>query len=229
MKGASSTYYFEREGRQNLPYVLNTVKRTLTRRPELRSCKIVIFTAMGEGPALAYNKLREYDPKIVAVTFPPGFTVTRKTDEGVIERTPTISEKLRKFFTGVGITVLTGRLPFDEIQGAESISSQMKLIKNVISLFGGGLSLCVQAVIQACDMGAVGIGDKVIAMSGDCAAIVTASNSVKFLSREEGLSINEILCKARNLSLTRKPPKETVRTGGELFPEHEAKLLPPTP
>jgi hypothetical protein len=222
--------YFEQEGRHNLPEVLSRVKSAFGKREDIRACKIVIFTALGEGPALAYNKLKEYDPKIIAVTFPPGYSVKRTNEEGHVIETPIyISEKLRKFFDGVGVTVLSAKLPFDGFEGAESITQQLKLIKDVLTLFAGGFSLCVQAVLQACDMGAVNIGEKVVAITGDCAALVTASNSAKFLSYESGLSINEILCKPRNFTRTRKPPQQVVKTSGELFPtEREIKLLPPT-
>ena len=226
----SGTLYFEREGRQNLPHVLNRVKSAFRRREDIRSCKIVIFTAAGEGPAIAYNRLKQYRPKIIAVTFPPGFLVREKDDEGnIIEAPVRISDDLKKFFDGVGVVVLSARLPFDGFDGAESIRRDMKLIKDVLSLFGGGFSLCVQAVLQACDMGAISVGEKVVVVTGDCAALVTASNTTKFLSGEDGLSINEILCKPRNLSITRKPARQPAKSSGELFPMgKEIKLLPPT-
>ncbi len=222
--------YFEQEGRHNLPEVLNRVKSAFGKREDIRACKIVIFTALGEGPALAYNKLKEYDPKIIAVTFPPGYSAKRKNDEGLeVETCIFISERLRKFFDGVGIRVLSAKLPFDGFDGADSVKQQLKLIKDVLSLFAGGFSLCVQAVLQACDMGAVNIGEKVVVITGDCAALVTASNTTKFLTYDEGLSINEILCKPRNLSITRTRAKKPIKTSGELFPEkREIKLLPPT-
>jgi hypothetical protein len=225
----SGISYFEREGRQNLPAVLDRVKKVFEKREDIRSCKVVIFTAVGEGPALAYNKLKQFQPRIIAVTFPPGFMVNRTNEKGESSNyTVGITDQLKQFFAGVNVTVLSGRLPFDGFDGVESIKLHMKLIKDVLSLFGGGFSLCVQAVLQACDMGAINVGEKVVVLSGDCAALVTASNTAKFLSLDEGLSINEILCKPRNLNITRRPAKQPVKLNGELFPvEKEIKLLPP--
>jgi hypothetical protein len=227
-KTVFATVYFEREGRQNLSEVLNAVKRAFRKREDIRCLKIVVFTAVGEGPALAYNKLKEYEPKIIAVTFPPGHSIKRKDSEGnVTEAAVCLSDQLKKFFAGVDITVLSSRLPFAGFDGADTIKEQMKLVKDVLSLFGGGFSLCVQAVLQACDMGAVSIGEQVVVISGDCAALMTASNTARFLSAEGGLSINEILCKPRNLTRTRKPPEQSIKSSGQLFPEKEVKLLPP--
>ena len=66
----------------------------------------------------------------------------------------------------------------------------------------------VQAVLAACDLGEVRVGDQVIAITGDTASVVSASTTEKFLSKQGGLIINEILCKPRNLTLSRaKTPK----------------------
>jgi hypothetical protein len=225
----SGIVYFEKEGRQNLPRVIQTVKNAFRKREDIRACKIVVFTAAGEGPALAYNKLKEYKPTIIAVTFHPGFAVKRTNSEGIEVESPIgFSDDLKRFFAGVGVPVLSSKLPFDGFDGVDSIKQQMKLIKDVLSLLGGGLSLCVQAVLQACDMGAINIGEKVVVISGDWAALVTASTTAKFLSIDDGLSINEILCKPRNLNISRRPPKKPKQVSGELFsPEKEIKLLPP--
>ena len=77
----SAIRYFEIEGRENLPQVLQTVRRALSRRADLRELKIVIFTATGDGPALAYSRLQKFEPKIIAVTFPSGFHVHRGEEE----------------------------------------------------------------------------------------------------------------------------------------------------
>jgi hypothetical protein len=202
---STSIIYFDNEGRENLPQVLRGVKRAMKKRPELRDLKLVILTATGEGPALAYAHLHEYDPRIIAVTFPPDFVVRRGEDDFH----PQISVKLHAFFRGVGVKVLTSRLPFDQMEGAEAHNQQMQLIRDVLTLFGGSFALCIQAILSACDHGEVVPGERVIGMTGDTAAIITASTSQKFLSKAEGLVVNEIICKARNLTLSRKPKKET--------------------
>src|SRR5260221_8569034 len=80
----------------------------------------------------------------------------------------------------------------------------MQLIKDVLNVFGGGFSLCVQAVLSACDHGEIATGEKVLSVTGDVAAVLTATTTERFLSKTEGIVVNEILCKPRNLTITRK-------------------------
>ena len=214
----TTIFYFEREGRENLPQVLRVLKRGLKKRPELRSLKLVIFTSTGEGPALAFAQLHEFEPKIIAVTFPPDFTVKR--GEGTFR--PRISDKLQAFFDGVGLKVITGRLPFDPIEGMATYNEQLRVIRDTVAIFGGSFSLAIQAVLSACDAGQVGMGEKVVVITGDVAAIVTASSTRKFLTKGDGLAVNEILCKPRNLTYGRKAdPSEGKSTG----PAYDEKKL----
>jgi hypothetical protein len=201
MPKASSITYFDGEGSENLSHVLKVLKRTLDRRVELRSSKIVFLTAEGRGPAMAYSLLEPYDPKIIAVTFAPGACATKDGKPYI----PRIPEKARKFFEGVEIPVLSGRLPFDAFGSwASHAESKAKAISDTLALFGGSVPLAVQAVLQACDMGHVGIGEIVFAVTGDCLLLVSASSSAVFLTPSQGLSIHEILCKPRRFTITRK-------------------------
>jgi hypothetical protein len=231
-KRPTSIVYFDSEGRQNLPQVLRIVRRAVNKRPDLASLKIVVFTALGEGPVLAYNLLQEFHPKIIAVTFPPEFSVKQKgTDEMYYPRIP---PKLQAFFDGVRIKVITGRLPFDSIEGVEGHNDRMKLIKSVLDIFGGGFSLSVQAVLSACDSGELCPGEQVISITGDSAAIVTAATTTQFLAKVGGLAINEILCKPRNLTLARKtlqlqPPENGVGPRGITSKASKTVLLPKPP
>jgi hypothetical protein len=192
--------YFEREGRANLQDVIKALKKTLAARPELQSKKIVFFTAIGEGPALAYNHLIQFRPKIIAITFSPQFYFTHN-DEKIH---PKISDDLEAFFRGVGIPVITSRLPFDSITGLDAHNKQCELVREVLSMVGGGLALCVQAVLQACDHGLVEPGELVFGVSGDFAVLVSAAPTSKFLSKDGGLAVHEIICKPRNLTIARR-------------------------
>lgn len=198
---SASITYFSEEGRGNMISVLSVIQRRMKKQPHLRQLKLVIFTAYGEGPVRAYNMLQEFEPHIIAVTCPPDFTVKRGDDT----YKPEIEPKLRKFFDGVGIKVLTGRLPFDRIDGMDGHNREMQLVRDALSIFGGGIVPCVQAVMQACDMGAVQIGEQVIAMSGDWAVLMTASNTKSAFTRKDGISVNEIFCKPSRFDICRVP------------------------
>jgi hypothetical protein len=215
---SQSIVYFEREGRENLAQVIRILKRTLRKRPDLRSYKIVIFTAIGEGPALAYNVLNEYEPTIIAVTFPTDFTV--RVGDKVIS--PRISDKILALFNGLNIKVITSRLPFDGMERIPALNEQMSLIKDVLAVFGGSFTQAAQSVLQACDHGAIAVGEKVISVTGDSASIITATTTKLFLDKVGGLQVNEILCKARTLTIARGKPAEAVQQAAPLF---DSKIL----
>jgi hypothetical protein len=221
MTKSNSILYFEEEGRkENWPNVLRQVKRLFQQRPEVHSYKVIVYTAIGEGPVAAYNLLQEWDAKIIAVTLPPDFIVVRDGQKV----SPKIPPKARAFFDGVQIPVISSRLPFQRIEGATAHNEQMALICDVLSLFGGSFAQGVQAVLQVCDHGLVKTGEKVIMITGDSAAIVTASTTAKFLTREEGLSINEIICKARHFTIARGLPTVAAEHSRSLFEEEDARL-----
>ena len=221
MSKHNSISYFEREGRENWQNVLRLVKRTFQRRPDLQGCKVVVFTAIGEGPVAAYNLLQAWDPKIIAVTFSPDFSATRDGQKVC----PRIPSKAKAFFDGVQIPVIAARMPFQDIEGASAHNDQMKLIKNVLSLLGGSFAQGVQAVLQACDHGLVEIGEKVFMVTGDSAAVVTASTTSKFLTREYGFAIQEIICKPRNLTIARGKPAEAIEQSRSLFEQQGSLTL----
>jgi hypothetical protein len=200
----SKTTYFDCEGRSNLPAVLKNIKsflRALAPQDELRPTKIVFLTLRGEGPILAYNQLQNENLKLIAVTFPRDMGSVRP--DGSIYY-PEIPEKARKFFDGVGIPIVTNRLPFDNITGADNHNREMRLICDVLGIFGGSVSLAIQAVLQAVDAGEVNIGEHVIAVTGDTALLVTATSSRLFLQSDNlGLSVNEVICKPRIFTQSR--------------------------
>jgi len=217
-KYPSQIVYFESEGRDgNLQHVIRVIKKFLKKRYEMRSLKLVIFTARGEGPMVAFKELIDYSPKIIAVTFPLDFSIkVPDSDERFFPRIP---EQVKNFFTGVGISVVSpAPLPLDSIEGMESHNQEAKIVKDTIAIFGGGFTNCIQAVLRACDAGEVAPGERVIAMNGDCAAVMTACMTKKFLT-SEGISIHEILCKPRNLTIAR--PKQAT------WPTSTAEVLPP--
>jgi hypothetical protein len=67
-------------------------------------------------------------------------------------------------------------------------------------------------------------------VTGDAAAVVTASSTGKFLTRQEGLAVHEIICKPRYLTIARGDPKEVLEQTRSLFdPDNTPQLKAPTP
>jgi len=186
--------YFETEGRENLLLVIKSIKaflRPTESQDALLPKKIVFMTREGEGPMLAHSQLQSEELKIIAVTFPRHYEIT---------------ERVRKFFVAFEIPIITNRLPFDDIVGAESHNREMALIRNALAVFGGSIPLAIQAVLQATDAGYVDVGEQVIAATGDTALLVTASTTRLFLAKDSrGFSVNEIICKPRKFDITMKP------------------------
>jgi len=224
MTKPSKVLYFDNEGRENLPLVIRCIKNFLRDR-ELQSLeipkKVVFLTREGEGPMLAYNQFHAENIKIIAVTFPINYAGTRDEKPFV----PEISDRIRKFFAGVGIAIITNRLPFDEILGADAHNREMSLLTDTLALFGGGVPLAVQAVLQATDAGEVNIGEQVIVATGDTALLVTASTTRLFLKKDtRGFVVNEIICKPRALSITKKPHPPALPSQGQRASQIEGSL-----
>jgi hypothetical protein len=197
--------YFASEGRENLSAVIKCIKQFL-RNAESEGIvapkKVVFMTREGEGPMLAHSQLQAEDLKIIAVTFPRHYAGSRP-DASIFM--PEISERVRKFFDAFDIPIVTNRFPFDEIIGAESHNREMALLRKALALFGGSVPLAVEAVLQAADAGHVEVGEQVIAATGDTALLVTASTTRLFLAKDSrGFCVNEIICKPRVFSMTRK-------------------------
>jgi uncharacterized protein len=198
--------YFASEGRGNLSSVIKCIKMFL-RSPDPQGViapkKIVFMTREGEGPILAHSQLQSEDVKIIAVTFPRNYAGKRADDSIFM---PEISERVRRFFTAFNIPIITNRLPFEDIQGADSHNREMSLLRNALAIFGGSMPLAIQAVLQATDAGYVDVGEQVIAATGDTALLVTASTTRLFLVKDSrGLSVNEIICKPNTFDMTRRP------------------------
>jgi hypothetical protein len=198
----TSATYFLQEGRENLHECLKIAFQTAKKQ---HIDKVVMFTARGDGILLALNTLCGQDDykdiKLVAVTFSPTRMFT--TPEGnpmVVSISPEADEAIKKN----KIPLVKAHLPFDPIAPPFNdrgvLAQDLSLVESALNIFGGGMSLCVQAVILACDAGAIGLGEHVIAMTADTAILVQASSTARML-RE--LIVREILCKPAILSIGR--------------------------
>ena len=208
---SSKVQYFETEGRANLSSVIRAIRAFLksldsqsVKKPE----KIVFLTVQGEGPMLAYNQLQNRSPFDHRGNLSAWLANKKAGMEKFFE--PQISQKVRDFFSGVKIPIVTNRLPFDDIIGADGHNREMKLLRETLALFGSSVPLAVQAVLQATDAGHVQVGEQVIVATGDTALLVTATSTRMLLQQDhQGFSVNEIICKPRAFTMSRPLPMST--------------------
>ena len=201
------TTYFLAEGKENLTECL-AVAFDAAREHDIG--KIIIFTAEGEGIRLAIENFRSQPQfqgiKLVGVTFPKG---KRFTDATGRPRRVEIPPDLESQFQSQGVPIIRAHLPFDPILppfGDRGVLAQdLSLVGDALNMFCGSMSLCVQAVVLACDAGAVGMGEHVIALTSDTAILARASCTRQMLS---SLVIREILCKPAILTIGRKEVAE---------------------
>lgn len=197
----ASITYFLQEGRESLPECLKIAFQA-AKQQNIET--IVIFTARGDGVQMAMEDFcvrEEYKHiKLVAVTFPQGkeFTADQKPLE------VRISDEAEKTMRAHNIPIVRAHLPFDPIappfQDRGVLAQDLSLVESALNMFGGSMSLCVQAIVLACDAGFVGLGQHVIALTSDTAILAQAAPTRRML-RE--LIVREILCKPAILTIGR--------------------------
>jgi hypothetical protein len=188
-----STTYFWHEGKSNLHACLQ-IAFEAAKKHEVK--KIVIFTGTGDGIRAAsenYLSQEQYaDIRIVAVTFPHG----HKYD---------IPDTDSKWIASQNIPLVRAHLPFDPIkaqyQGYGVLGHDFSLLGNLLTIFGGSMSLCVQAVLMACDAGIVRKGEHVISLTSDTAILVRSAPTSHLLT---DFIVREIFCKSVVMDISKK-------------------------
>jgi hypothetical protein len=183
---------------------------------------IVIFTGIGEGPKIAIEEFCSQSTyraiKIIAVTFPYG---QRFKDGAQIE----IGPEIRALLEENRVPLLRAHLPFTPIAAHYKnhgiLGQDLTLIGNALSVFGGSMSLCVQAAIMACDAGCLELGDHVISMTSDTAILVRTAPTERLLT---DFIVREIICKPMFLTVGKSELVEEEQT---IEASDVPALLPP--
>jgi hypothetical protein len=224
---APTTYFLE-EGKANLQDCLK-VAFEAARNQNIG--KLVIFTSEGEGVRLALTEFCSQDQynhiKLVAVTFPKGKRFTTTDGQPLqVDITP----ENQQLFQERGVPVVRAHLPFDPIRSPQEqtrcLAHDLALIGDALAIFGGSMSLCVQAVAVACDAGAVDMLEHVIALTADTAILVQAACTRRMLS---DFVVREVLCKPVVLTIGRKESAERLASEApkaQLAPVETAQLPP---
>jgi hypothetical protein len=205
------TLYFLQEGHDNLRECLGVSFHAALQQNVSR---LVIFTARGEGVRLAlehFCTLPEYSHiKIVAVTFPAGMSFTDKDKKPIDVR---IADADLSFFQANGVPVVRAHLPFDPIapfyKGRGELGQDLGTVAQVLNMFCGSMSLCVQAIAMACDAGHVDLGEHVISLTSDTAILAQATCTHRMIGE---MVIREILCKPVVMSVVRREVADKLPT-----------------
>ncbi len=199
---SATTTYFLQEGRENLE---DCLKVAFQASKQHRIGKIVIFTSRGEGVRIAlqsFCSLPEYsDIQLVAVTFPAGKVFTDSANNSFKAE---ITSPDLKLFEEHHVPIVRAHLPFDPIKpGIRQqgfLAQDLTAVGDVLSMFCGSMSLCIQSIVLACDAGYVHPGEHVIALTSDTAILAKASFTHNMLSE---MIVREILCKPAILTIGR--------------------------
>jgi hypothetical protein len=221
---AGEIAYFATEGRTNLTECL---RLSLAAAREHGLSKLVIFTAQGEGVQLAIEERSSNSDlphiNLIAVTFPNGKLF--KGPNNTPEARPIPEDRLSSF-EAAGVKLVRARLPFDPIranyEGHGVLGQDFSLIGNALTIFGGSMSLCVQATLMACDAGAVEPGEHVIAMSSDTSILLRAAPTERFLT---DMVVREIICKPLFLGIARGEQVPPAFSEDQDSSEHEQPQL----
>lgn len=216
--------YFLEEGHANLRQCLGIAFRA-AQQQQIK--KIIIFTARGEGVRIAleeYCSQEDYnDIDLIAVTFPSGKIFTNPDEKEIKVE---ITEGDARFFAEKGVPIIKAHLPFNPIRSSYEHNSvlgqDLSLIGEALSMFGGSMRLCVQAITLACDAGVVDLGEHVISLTSDTAILANATSTRRMLKE---LNIREILCKPAVFTITRResPPELSEKPESEIK-SHQREL-----
>jgi hypothetical protein len=215
------TTYFWEEGKPNLRDCLR-LSFEAAKRHDVP--KIVIFTGAGDGIRVAVEEFlveEDYSHiQIIAVTFPQGQEFTSKDhDHG-------ISDENDKWIAAQQIPLIRAHLPFDPIKSQFQthgvLGQDFGLLGNVLNIFGGGMSLCVQAVLMACDAGVVKKGEHVISLTSDTSILVRSAPTSHLLT---DFIVREIFCKSVLLTVSKKEKLAQASSAPEISTINGPKLI----
>lgn len=167
------------------------------RAKELNLKKVVVASETGLSALKAVEMMDGLD--IIVVTSALG---TRVEDTGMGDLLIGIPDgdilkKLKE-----KCIIVRGTDPFHNINAPFREMTNEKIIRAILHCISSGVGVCMLGVLMATDNGVLKKGEEVISAGGsfvglDTACVVRASNSVDLFT-EEGLIVEEIICKPRN-------------------------------
>lgn len=203
-----STEIFQNEGKQNVRAVIRNVAKA---SKALAVRKVIIFASSADN-VIKLRKALPKDSLVLVVTFPAGMVATLSADNYVLIGMP--SSEDRRALRQLGVPVLQGVMPMRAF--GDAVSPAIDAMKRVFALFGGGVELCVQAVMMASDAGYLSEGERCIVMSADTALVMRAGNAFRFMKPHSKAAIEHVLCKPLVYQISRRAATPTDEADGAM-------------
>lgn len=200
------TYYFPHEGRD---FMEPCIDQTLAYCSKNTIAKVVMFTATGDGPLYASEKMlsQEFaDIKIIAITPPAGkpYKIDPQDPTKGVARAGILNPARKMVLTSSGINVHSAHLPFKGIQSPEGHISEWAKVGEALGILGGGFALCIQAILIACDAGEVDVGERVVALTADTSIVALATRTDSFISPREGFLLEHVICRPCKYNISKR-------------------------
>lgn len=183
--------YFEKEGNGNFPGVIEAVYDYIERDKTIKN--VVVFAGRLKSVFNLQERLSSYRVKITVATYASGRKFERVNDEKEEYIVPEVTKpEAKKKILEANMNYIQGGLPFEPILSCTGDNATEMIISSYGTI-SKGLTQCVSAAIMAFENGYVGEKEKIIAMSGDTAIVVTPT-----IRREMfcgNFKIHKIICK----------------------------------
>lgn len=190
---ASESFYFETHGEINTQKTIELAKE---RAEKLGIKKIVIASETGLSVLAAFEVFNPSE--IIVVSSAAGTRVENTPIGDLMIGLP--DKKIHDRLVKSGAVVIRGTDPFWGLAAHSELVDTGKLGMMFYKVLCSGFHVCMTAILEATDHGAVQTGEEVIALAGswvglDTGIVARACNTVDFFQSFEVL---ELICKPRN-------------------------------
>ena len=197
------TVYVEAEGKPSMEVC---IRESFLFCRDHRIGKVVLFTGAGDGAMFAVDNFltnQEFESiQMIAVTPPSGKRYRSDPfDESSVIVASGVSPEKKEFLRDMGVPVVSAHMPFKTSTGT-GVAAWNETAE-AFGILGGGFSLCVQAILMACDAGEVDAGERVVAASADTSIVAIASRTELFLAPHHGLLVEHIICRPRQFNISK--------------------------
>ena len=146
-------------------------------------------------PEKQIRLLKEYNTKISIATYPFGrefVKINKETEETEVIIPDITTSDAKEKILELGMNYIQGGLPFEPIRSCTGDNST-EMIVSTFDIISKGLVHCVSAAIMAKENGYLADDEKIIAMAGDTAILVTPTIRRDIFGGK--FRIHKILCK----------------------------------